>query len=313
MSRRASLRIRLAAGAVLAAVFASAMRGQGEGAAAATATAPREGIAEAKKDFDSIKSVRDAALLPNSRMPTVSVPELSLPTAPSAIGTSKAKPDPREAKSANWLVDAMKQSSSTSSSRLQDSRSGNRNSRSPSRDRDVTDEKGDGRNLTESENDAARIEQDRRDQREEDVTAAVAANPLNDFLGTWITPRDYALLKPGLTPNDSGLGAKASALPSSISGTSVAGRLAELTRVGSASAAIAIPPSRENPYLQSLKTELPSAMPPTRRPIDVAPIASPPRPPPVIVPSPVPPSQSKIPEFAKPTTDERYFKQLKRF
>lgn len=315
MSRSSTLCIRLVAGAALALGFADVVRAQGEGATTATTAAPRDGIAEAKKDFDGIKSIRDASLLPNSRMPKISAPELSLPTPTPTTAPTKAKSNPRDAKTSNWLVDAMEKTSSAN--QLQEMRPRDRKDRSGGRerDRDVEDDNRDGQSLAEIEKDNARIERERRDQqREEDVTSAVVANPLNDFLGTWMTPQDYSLLKPGLTPStDSGLGAKASTLPSSISGTIPGGGLSDLTRTGSASPAITIPPPRENPYLQSMKTDLPNAVPTARRQIDILPIVPPSRPPPIIAPTPVAPSPSKIPEFAKPPTDDRYFKQLKRF
>jgi hypothetical protein len=314
VSRRASLRSCLISGVTLAIGFADVVRAQGQGATAATPPASRDGIADAKKDFDTIKSVRDAALLPNSKMPTVSVPELSLPTSPPTTGTSKAKTNPREAKSPNWLVDAMQKDSS--SNQLRDPRIRDRKNRLGERERDVTDENRDEPALAVNDKEAAKIERERRDQREEDVTAAVVANPLNEFLGSWMTPQDYALLKPGLTPStDAGIATKVSPLPGSINGATPAGGLSDLTRTGSVSPTIAIPPPRENPYLQSLKTELPGAVSTTRRQIEVAPIAPPSRPPTVIAPTPVPvtPSPSKVPDFAKPSGDDRYFKQLKRF
>ena len=315
MSRRASLRIYLVAGLTLALGSADVVRAQGEGTVTATPAASREGIAEAKKNFDTIKSVRDAALLPNNRMPTVSVPELSLPTAPSTTtGTSKAKTNPREAKPANWLVDAMQKESS--SNQLRDPRIRDRKSRSGGRERDDADENRegpDGPDFLANDKDTARIERERRDQREEDVTPAVA-NPLNEFLGSWMTPQDYALLKPGLTPStDAGGATKVSPLPSSINGATPAGGLSDLARTGSVAPTIAIPPPRENPYLQSLKTELPGTVSTTRRQIEVAPIAPLSRPPPASTTPPVAPPPSKIPEFAKPSGDDRYFKQLKRF
>jgi len=75
-----------------------------------------------------------------------------------------------------------------------------------------------------------------------------------------------------------------------------------------------LPPiQRENPYLQSLKSEasvIPTGGRPTIMPLDPIPRSTPP----AIVAPPVPAAPpTKIPDFAKPGSDDKYFKQLKRF
>jgi hypothetical protein len=248
--------------------------------------------------------------MPTSRMPTVVVPELSLPPSPATPGTSKAKTNPRETKSSSWLVDAMQKDSSAN--RLRDTRTRDRKNRTGEREGDLLEENRGEPGLAANEKEAAKIERERREQREEDATTAVVANPLNGFLGSWMTPQDYALLKPGLTPpTDGGLGPKVSPLPNSTNVPIPSGGLSDLSRTGSLPPTTAISARRENPYLQSLKTEVPVTT--TRRQNDVAPIAPPSRPPPAITTPPVVPPPSKIPEFAKPSSDDRYFKQLKRF
>jgi hypothetical protein len=77
---------------------------------------------------------------------------------------------------------------------------------------------------------------------------------------------------------------------------------------------MAAPPTRENPFLPSLKSDsqVPSSGSPARNRV----------PPPVVLPAPraaiapspapLPPAQSTIPDFAKPPSDDKYFKQLNR-
>ncbi len=290
------------------------MHAQGEGTSTASKPAQRDPIAEARKDFESLKSARDASLLPSSRMPQVGVPELSLPsTAPNPGGVPKLKPPLQQTKSPNWLVDAMEKQTISKADRKQDPRSRDRKSRSGSRETGyvgldqksgAAEEKGEA--LTASE-------RSQRDERDEDSATAVV-NPLNSFLGEWMTPQDYALLKPGLTPTAEP-GALPTASPVGTWGGSVAPgqALRDSTFLNTAAPSAALPPTpRENPYLQSLRPEAPAPSPaPRTRVIETPPIAT--RPAPTMPPTPVDVPTAKIPEFAKPSTDDRYFKQLKRF
>src|SRR6476620_693753 len=109
------------ASTVLALGFARAAHAQAEGAKAVPAASSRDGIAEAKKEFESIKSGRAATLLPDGRLPKVGLPEMSFPTGPATTLTPKAKKGPSEAKASNWLVDAMEKQSKSAGNRGQDS------------------------------------------------------------------------------------------------------------------------------------------------------------------------------------------------
>jgi hypothetical protein len=70
----------------------------------------------------------------------------------------------------------------------------------------------------------------------------------------------------------------------------------------------------ENPYLQAMNEPPPVVNVPQVPPPTVSPLASSPTPT-MVAPAPAtpPPPQSKIPEFAKPATDSKLFKPLKRF
>ena len=276
-----------------------------------------DAIAEARKEFETIKSVREAALLPESRMPKLGVPELSLPTTPSAVSGPKPKQNPRDPKSSNWLVDAMAKETNTSAGRTPESRSKERKARSNSKNHDDGSRGEGARGFEARESAAAGSEREQRDEREEDVTAAVVVNPLNAFLGEWMTPQDYALLKPGLTPKEgSGVAGNVAGLPGSLGVTLPGNGLKDLSFGGPVASSNPPPTSpRENPYLQSLKPDAAVTSTLNRsRPTETSMVPNAPRQAPMVAPTPpVTPPPSKIPEFAKPPTDDRYFKQLKRF
>jgi hypothetical protein len=311
VSRGVSLRRRLIASIALAVGVANVIGAQSEGAKTTTGTTPPDAIAEARKEFETIKSVRDAALLPNGRMPKVGVPELSLPPTASPVVTPKAKPNPREAKSSTWLLDAMAKESNSSSSRTPESRARERSNRPGSRERGWSEFDRDPREMADDGRQAARGDREEREDREQ---ASAPVNPLNAYLGEWMTPQDYALLKPGLTSASvPGMAGGVAALPGTLGATIPEGGLKDLSFGSPVAPANAFPQApRENPYLQSLKPEMPLAGAINRgRSIETTPVTVAPRQKPTIAPTPpVAPPQSKIPEFAKPPTDDRYFKQV---
>ena len=193
----------------------------------------------------------------------------------------------------------------------QNDRSDPRRDKSKLRDRD-------GRTHNETEDapgadsDTADVARDGQGRRQGETPAVV--NPLTRYLDDWMTPQDYALLKPGLTSQfDPRAGANNAVVPNPDVPV-LPGGLSEFAFGGAG-----VPPHprdmpKENPYLQSLKTEsLVSSTTVDSKPVSSAPVLPPtlqrvpPRPP---LASPAP---GRIPDFAKPATDEKYFKQLKRF
>jgi hypothetical protein len=158
---------------------------------------------------------------------------------------------------------------------------------------------------------------DKNDQKR--AGGAEIVNPLARHLGDWMTPTDFALLKPGLTES---LGSVTTPKPTQTFGA-VGSAINTLPAPGSEAMVGLLAPvqgsvtsrvPRENPYLASL-TPLAPSIPPLVSiakpgpPLPAPAPAIPSFPPPATSPSP----QSKVPEFAKPLTDEKYFKQLKRF
>lgn len=158
----------------------------------------------------------------------------------------------------------------------------------------------------------------------ERVDSPAVINPLTDFLDDWMSPQDYALLGPGLAPGPLARpeGGPAGAMTvgrGGLSGLSTAG--------GFPGGILMAPPvpapanrgasERENPFLTALQA--PAGVPPAA--------VLPPRPPAATPSIPAvtgsasphgmtgapPPPPARVPEFARPGDDTKYFKPLKRF
>ncbi|MES2695041.1 MAG: hypothetical protein V4773_16330 [Verrucomicrobiota bacterium] len=326
-------------------------------------------MSDAKKEFDAIKAARDPGQQQKgAAVPRLSMPELQTgssdprPLAPAKAGKQQGAAGSR---SGNWLVEAMERDARRGDSGEQRGGAGReggdrRLSSAREREGDATAEE--SRLLAISGKDEvdvavelaqarARAEEARAEQhagekeRSANAASAAASNPLTRFLGEWMTPRDYAVLKPGLDEAASGSagGANSGALPTSSSGLSISssgglmlpGGIEALMPggggfPGSGSAGGSIGGggggARENPYLQGFETTAGGgggganvgALPSFTPPVPPLPQASPAGPgpgafSPVPVPAPVAPAKPQIPDFARPAQDEKYFKQLKRF
>ncbi len=263
-----------------------------------------DAIAAAKRDFNAIRGARGASDSSNADLSSLSAPELQT-TAPLPRLQSTPKADSGAAnKNANWLVDAMMK---------QDGKEA-RDSHEPI----STAIQHDGE--TTSAQDQRTSANPRAANAEGNLSVAEKRtgpefNPLARYMVGWMTPQDYALLKPGLD------GAAAASLTSrgDPSLPAVGSDLSVLGDTGSAldlgamnkAAPFALPKPADNPFLQSINgggastsgafvtaaaPSLPAAsISLTPVPVEVAPV------------------KSKIPDFAKPAMDEKYFKQLKRF
>lgn len=276
-------------------------------------------IGATKRELDTIKALRDPAQKPKGALPSMSMPELhSLPGAlPSANSASKSSATNPTAKSATWLVDAMEKGE-------RDKSRGSRGdaSRRGSRERETDDDSGRpgeratlGENARRDEKDEADVRANRSEAEARDSRAA--ANPLTRYLGEWMTPRDYAALKPSLdaaaAPGGAGALDSSGALPlvPGVTTPAIPGIEAAL---GPNAAATALPPApRENPYLAAMQPAPIAALPVPPPGIAIpAPAPAPVVAAPAITPA-APAPRPKVPDFAKPASDEKYFKQLKRF
>lgn len=267
-------------------------------AAAAVPASERDAIADAKRDFEAMKASRASRAQTRDAVPRVSLPGLHTapaepaPRTPTGTATPEAKPD-------NWLVDAMEKGADVRRPRTRDERDfAQRESEGKLRP-ETHPERGEAKTLAEMT------------RRESDPTL----NPLTRFLSGWMTPGDYLLLQPALggIPEATAAGygdlktLPLSGLPHPAGPAESDFRLRgrEIPATGPAPPAV-------NPYLSPPP---PSGARPTASPAPVslptfggsATAISSPRPAPAPVPA------SKIPEFARPAPDEKYFKQLKRF
>jgi hypothetical protein len=234
----------------------------------------------------------------------------ALPMSPPQVVVPNTKAPPREVKAGNWLVEAMEKETES-----RESRGGNSRTRSRRGPRPAGDE--DSSNTSRSQPNGGETRPERsEDERKKNEEAASnnVVNPLTRYLGEWMTPQDYALLKPGLAEafngraygaNSAGMGEGRDAFkPGVTPDFGLGGAVAPTGNVATA--------KRENPFLEPLKRDLPvNAINGTAKPLAHAPVTSVS---PTIAPPPartLPPT--KIPEFAKPPADDKYFKPLKRF
>jgi len=303
------------AGALLAAsaVFA---------ADAAPSATPLE---DAKRDFAEIKKpgVRTEADLGSLKqnLPPISV---GLPDALSPLPTSS--PTRREAdklktqreKSANWLLEAMRQPASGKTRFKAD-----REAASALGAADVADDEtaavlqsellDDGR-LTARENPTA------RSPKPENEEKSAPANPLDAFMASWMTPRDFELLASAAKTSSPA----APNAPREVGGfapppaAEAPGFFANVNRPALGFASEVPREPLPNPYLAPLESPLAGFAPPP-----VSPPANPaPAPPSLVVPGSAPtargegpaPTQTPSPgEWLRGSEDAKYFKQLKRF
>jgi hypothetical protein len=300
-----------ASGAIILVLLASAAR------ADPPAPAP-DSIAAAKKDFATIKSrvaPDDSSGLPAMDLkdfgPVPGAARMEAPSLGDAARDPSLNPAKRKTGTGNWLVDAMDLNTSTKASKAKDKD-------------DVL--KGDP-DLIRADEKGVRLEKDplaiddgrERDQPVEHVEKVY--NPLDAFMSGWVSARDRELL---LTPSNDGPAGGASA-------RSRVDQLPGLELAASAPAGdFAVSPvdpaafddtkASANPYLavfDALPSPSSTRTAPlagasdfepaglqefARGPVFPGPEAGAPE-----------PSRSVIPDFAQPTDDDRYFKQLKKF
>ena len=249
-----------------------------------------ESLATVKRDFEAIKSAREATGKSSVDLPRLTAPELQTevrrPAAPKAPAPVK--------KSANWLVDA-----------VEASKPGARGEQTPEENAGALAFSAE----TRTENDAGPTQRGkaRPTDRKTGQTTETVVNPLTSFMAGWMTPQDLALLRPGMGGPTAAESISRGERPrefaeQSASGVSP-GKGSELFATREKAPLVSAAP-RVNPFLESIGSP---AIAPMRAILPTpsrAPLA------PAVEPI---PAKSKVPEFAKPPEDEKYFKQLKRF
>lgn len=288
----------------LAGVAGTTTRGAEDSPAGSNAPAGESSIANAKRDFESIKAAREPMLQPKPDFPRMGMPEMRAGppeprwTQPRAVGP--------EQKESNWLVEAMEKKNESRNERER-----------PTPERDRTERGIESREKSTADRLDERGDRDANDKKGE-KPATVAVNPFSKFLSSWMTPQDLALLQPSLTQTassqidtrlNSPTGSTSSAMGSSLAANAVFGLVSNTQPVQ--------PPSvpRENPYLSGFNATAvgagssppiqPAASAQSLTPATNIPLSA--------APPPTSPTRSVVPDFVRPTSDEKYFKQLKRF
>jgi hypothetical protein len=281
------------------------------------ATPAPDSIAAARKDLAAIKSPgaqQEGAVLPSldikdlGAVPTTQRPEM--PSLPDAGKDPSLDPAKRKAGTGNWLVDAMDKNTSTQGSRTKEKDDVLRG------DPDLirADEKG-----VHMERDPFAVDDTRERERPREAVAA-APNPLDAFMGAWISARDHDLL---LTPakgeglSSEGGKTRSDLLPGIEVGTPEASGDFTLAPVDAAAFGDSRAPA--NPYLAL--ADLPSVSPlrafagPEAQALPPAELQDIQRglSAPGLEPLPNDAPRSFIPDFAQPDEDDKYFKQLKKF
>ncbi len=312
---------------------------------APTPAPPTDSIAETRRDFEAIRAT--AAGMPEARAdaPHIETPEM---LALEGVNGGRASlprsgPVPSPLPDGNWLVDAMAQSRQApgasagarpgGSKYIAENPAGGRltgaqsaleaGSQAAATGGQVASQRAD--NIAQMQGGRSNIHRDGTGLlpgNGEAGAAGAVVNPLSGYMAGWMTPRDFALLK----PNDRGsaidatrdilresatLDGRASAATagtnSFLAGTTNGNSPGWMARGGAT--------PEQNPYVQDF-----AAVPAWSAP----PISTPAKAPAtsgglgVILSAPgprqdVPATRSTIPDFAKPTDDSKYFQGLKRF
>jgi hypothetical protein len=272
-----------------------------------------EGLAGAKRDLEAVK----AAAIPGAGATVRGLPTLDLPSLSPAGSENPGPPPlgplpklaPRPAGS-DWL----------STDAIDLSRSGHGPSATARGDRTRRDANDLGGDLQVSgwpQSDSAPLA---RDANVRELALLKAVNPLSPYLSGWISPQDFRLLAPA--PESAGI-----TLPSNA-GQGTGDSLASAERLGSGipadssriPASIGGPRSdasgrSANPYLEAFSSSSLAPNPTLKAPVPT-PTSTPVLPPPTsaaALPSEPATSPTRVPDFVRPTTDEKYYKPMKRF
>ena len=285
----------------------------------------------AKRDLDLIKASREPGPPAADALPKFATPEWQhgsgATPVPKSVGQKSPNASAAQKKSTHWLVDAMEKGSS-------DARTGDKTREA--RRRDATRGEGTAIGAPPGESDSAdredlelagekearRAEEDREGRDASSAARkpeAAAPNPLAGYLAGWMTPADYALLKPVIESADADASERGTGSIANPSSGPAAFSFSTTTPASRASSPLMAP--TENPFIEAMNA-VSSAIPAgatgantvAASPQNSAPLPSVFTPP--LEPLPVPPTpagKSSVPDFVKPQNDEKYFKPLRRF
>jgi hypothetical protein len=283
------------------------------------------GLAATERDLELIKATREPAASIAGAWPGIAAPEW--PHGPATAPLPRPAPAPKAAgaaqkKSAHWLVKTMERKPEEHGAKAEPEkhRGHARDDHTPAAEfatgQEIADVAGGGfagenREREAGKRDARGVTVEAREGKPEP-----APNPFAPYLAGWMTPADYALLKPVLeAANGADLGA---------GGAANAANAASFSFLPGPSAAPSGPPrdtAPENPFLQAMAAVSASVTVGAVGPSGAG--AAPANPAPAAViftpaiepapPLPTPAAKATQPDFVKPQSDEKYFKPLRRF
>lgn len=276
-------------------------------------SAATDTLESARDEIRGLKAGRDARGVAEGGLPRIAAPEWHGGAVP-APPARPVQPNPAAgARNPNWLMDALQQpdAGGVRARDREDARGGRTGER-------ITFERTDGARSRSGQAPGELRGAAERSPPDRGQPGLVAlTNPLTVYLDDWMTPQDFALLKPGLD------GRPAAALPLGNLGAAPGGFPSGLPpgpMLPPGAAAVPVVPAtgglgvgRENPFLAALNAPAAAGMAAT------PPVVSSPAPrpgtvtTPPAVPPPATPPVPRVPEFARPTADEKHFKPLKRF
>jgi hypothetical protein len=307
------------------ALLCAATRGADASAPDATNAALDDSIAAARRQLDMLKADANAAKAGTrtGATPSIAMPELHTAEESAARAVVPVSPNEKAAakRRQNWLVDAMMKPRRGKNGERADGRS----------DPDALDLRGrsrrdEPRSLDGQEEDAADppslLQSD--EELASDAEAArhgtsqpppSALNPLSQYMSSWLAPQDYSVLRHTVDsasdPSSSPAGVPS---PSSLPGADspIAAALANLDGPRN-DVTRSLPAPADNPYLQTLAVPTPPPPASSVQPDSVPSVVPAPALFTPIPPGEVAPQKPVIPDFARPSDDDKYFKPLKRF
>jgi hypothetical protein len=295
-------------------------------AAETSGAAEKSGLESARRDYEALKAANARApeqkVAPHSMLPVLEaappMAETLLPQRKKKHGDASADGRGEREKSANWLLEAMRDETDDEATAAEKSLE---KMLDPSRAAEDDASRGDlveTARALEKQASAARKAREERRSAVERQRETKTVNPLNEFMASWMTPKDLELLGAGST------GSGTPRTEVELGGISGRPELSGVEGTSSgfvfsdrfvARAAPALPSEeRSNPYLANLSPGSLDA--PSLRPSEV--VAPSLQPAPVVSvetreTSAPPPARTPLSESFRGKDDAKYFKQLKRF
>ena len=260
-------------------------------------------VALAKDDVAVIKSGARGVSESQASLPSLQVPDLSVPP-PSTLAT-RTKPEAARAKpSSNWLVDGV-----MAQKRAQEGGS-NHPGDTPIPPK-MPDDIASGLQDSAASEELVAAKESVVVAPEPEIGKPAGAighhpvNPLDAFMASWMSGKDLEALKPVLSTHGPSEGPAAESAPLDLPGADFGQTKVAASPVAAAPAGTA---AGDNPFIELLSAPAPSLFPETEvRPTPIAPSQ------PAINTSVAPETKGAVPDYAKDLQEDPAFKQMRRF